>query len=222
MALTPTLYIYQRRGQNLYNWSGGPPPQQRGADAKSLGSLGDEDTFGIQRPLLPRPGAPEFLDDPIDTLGAWDAIPSSSPPIRQYGLGGVGGKKKKCGCGCKGKKKCGPKRKAVGEYVGTGEYVNAMGEYVGMGDAAPVPTTIAPVVVVNAQGVPIDDQGRPLLDPNGMPITYPMSAQDTFLNYAAEPGAFVLGIIGNNNATRTQKVAVTAGIAYLLYRHFKK
>lgn len=150
MALTPNRYIYQRRGGPLLSWAGGPPYQSRGADAKSLGGLGSlgNDTHMIQRPLLPRPGAPEYLDDPPMTLpvasasfsrassvgeyvgtgeyvgvgeyvgtgmgeyvgvgmGHYDAIPSSSPPIGQRGLGG-------CGCGPKKKKgscggKCGHK-----------------------------------------------------------------------------------------------------------------
>lgn len=118
MGLTPTQYAYQLRGQPLLSWVGGPPDQSRSASARSLGSLGDDDVFGIQRPLLPRPGAPEYLDDPIETLGGWGAPSSSSPPIKQYGLGGV--PHKKCGCGCKGKKKgCG--KKGIGEYVATGD-----------------------------------------------------------------------------------------------------
>lgn len=131
MALQPTQYVYQRKGGPLLSWKNGIPPyQSRAADARSLGSLGDDDVFGIQRPLLPRPGAPEYLDDQPDTLGAYGLIPSSSPPIMQRGFGDVP-KKKGCGCGCKGKKmkngRCTGK-KSVGEYVGTGEYVNAMGD----------------------------------------------------------------------------------------------
>jgi len=135
MALQPTPYVYQRRGGPLLSWAGGVPPyQSRAATLRTLGTLGDADVFGIQRPLLPVPGAPEFLDDPIDTLGAWDAIPSSSPPIRQRGFGAMG--HTDCGCGCKGKKKgkCG--KKGVGEYVATGDIVDSLTTPLMIGAAA--------------------------------------------------------------------------------------
>jgi hypothetical protein len=73
-------YIYQRRGGPIVRWdheSGRPPSQTRGADASSMGSLGDappsgslaltmaprrryRNTTGWNRPL-PKPGAPEYL-----------------------------------------------------------------------------------------------------------------------------------------------------------------
>lgn len=231
---TEMNWVYKRRGGPLVTWANGVPNQSRAASLRGLGSLGDSDTFGIQRPLLPRPGSPEFLDDPFTTLGGYGAGPSSSPPIKQYGLGGVGGKKKGCGCGCKGKKKggCGPK-KAMSEYVATGEYINAMGEYVGMGDDAPVPTTVAvpvpvatPTAVLVAPAtatsaavvaVPVDSKGRPMLDANGLPINYPPTAID----YLAAPGSQVLAVLGVEYSDN-RALACTAGLAYLAYRLFRK
>lgn len=74
-------YIYQRTGGPLVRWdriNGRPPGQARGADAKSLGSLGSADpsddlasaTVSSMAPVhavrtnrrpLPQPGAPEYL-----------------------------------------------------------------------------------------------------------------------------------------------------------------
>jgi hypothetical protein len=94
-------YIYQRRGGPLLSWAGGPPSQSRAADTKALGgwfdglgSLGDYDHPPGNSLGLPMPGAPEFLS-------GYDAIPSSSPPIHQHGVGDVSCK---CGgsCGCSG------------------------------------------------------------------------------------------------------------------------
>jgi hypothetical protein len=70
-------YIYQRHGAPLLSWAGGPPSQTRAADAKSLGDFSSPPG---NRMGLPRPGSPEFL-------AAYDAIPSSNPPIRQRGVG---------------------------------------------------------------------------------------------------------------------------------------
>lgn len=74
-------YIFQRRGGPLLSWQGGPPSQTRAADAKSLGSLSG-DVFDANPLGLPRPGSPEFLDN-------YEVLPSSSPPIKQRGVGGV-------------------------------------------------------------------------------------------------------------------------------------
>lgn len=212
MALTPTPYVYQRKGGPLLSWKNGIPPyQSRAADAKSLGSLGDDDVFGIQRPLLPRPGAPEYMDDQPDTLGAYNPIPSSSPPIGQRGLGGVPGKKK-CGCGCKGKKmmkngKCAGKKQL-------GEYVNAMGEYVGMGDDTSTTAAGQSSSSSIGTGLPSGPSGVMTVVP---PPTAAPIPPDAWVFYQSPTTTFEISPTWFKN----HPVATVAG-AYVLYRLFFK
>ncbi len=208
MALTPTRYVYQRRGQPLLSWQNGIPPyQSRAATLRTLGSLGDDDTFGIQRPLLPQPGAPEYLDDPPDTLGEWGLIPSSSPPIMQRGFGGVptsAPKKKGCGCGCKGKKmkagKCAG-GKPMAEYVATGEYV-------GMGDDDP--TAASGTTAAGSSSLPIDSTSTTL--PTPAPTVTPTIATST---------GPTMSVSVNFGWFKQHPVATLAG-AYVAWRLFFK
>lgn len=71
-------YAYQRQGGPLLNWGNAAPPQSRAADARSLGSLGD-DTLGAMAPRstfkLPKPGAPEQVQ--FGALGCSSCRPVS-------------------------------------------------------------------------------------------------------------------------------------------------
>lgn len=118
-------YIYQRKGGPLVRWdspTGRPPTQARGADAKSLGSLGGgafDVEFDGRR--LPVPGGPEFIGDADDGLGA----------IPQYQrVKGGGSCCDNCTCGVAGV--CPDCRSGAGR-VGGGIGTRAMGDYVNGG-----------------------------------------------------------------------------------------
>lgn len=118
-------YAFQRQGGPM-SWRNGPPPQNRAADAKSLGSLGGT-VFSEPVITLPKPGAPEvipnigfgatMLEYPTGQVIASAPKPPPKPPVKRIavpvgaagnyvrttsmsGLGCGGGGD--CGCGCGG------------------------------------------------------------------------------------------------------------------------
>lgn len=85
--MAPPRYIYQRHGQPLLSWAGGPPSQTRAADAKSLGDYSHPDGNPMG---LPRPGAPEFLGNyvAVGDVSAPSCPPGQYPEIVNYNYTG--------------------------------------------------------------------------------------------------------------------------------------
>jgi hypothetical protein len=84
-------FVYKRRGGPLLSWENGYPPRQsQGADARSLGALGNV--------VLPMPGAPEHIatadyvavgaDEPGMNIGTGMTVGTTADKLVSYaGLG---------------------------------------------------------------------------------------------------------------------------------------